>query len=79
MTKNHGSYLCSIYIFLRNIFLCHKYFGHKYMFNACLKVMVHIYAIYMAHKYIFDASMLWKEMVDILLLTFLELFQVASS
>ena len=29
--------------------------------------------IYLAHKYIFDASMLWKEMVDILLLTFLEL------
>jgi hypothetical protein len=35
--------------------------------------------IYIAHrnspngKYIFDASMLWKEMVDILLVTFLEL------
>ena len=28
--------------------------------------------IYMAHKYIFDASMLWKEMVDILLLIFLQ-------
>ena len=58
LTKSHGSYVCSIYILLRNIFLFHIYFGHKY---------------------IFDASILWKEMVDILLLIFLQLSQVAPS
>ena len=38
-----------------------------------------MYYIYMAHEYTFDASMLWKEMVDILLLIFLQLSQVAPS
>ena len=60
-------YFCSIYILVINIF------------NAWLKVMVHIYVIYIAHEDIFDASRLWKEMVDILLLTLLWLSQVAPS
>ena len=31
MTKSHDSYICSIYILLRNIFLFHIYFGHIYI------------------------------------------------
>ena len=45
----------------------------KFQVYAGLKVMVHIYILYIFWKYIFDASVLWKEMVDIILVTFLEL------
>ena len=36
MTKSHDSYLCSIYILLRNIFLFHIYFGHIYIYIQCM-------------------------------------------
>ena len=63
------SYLCSIYILLIDIFFSEIYFAQKYILLRNISCS----EIYLAHKYIFDASLLGKKMVDILLLTFLEL------
>ena len=57
------------YILLMDIFCSQIYFAHRYI----LLIDIFCSQIYPAHKYNFDASMLWKEMVEILLFTSLEL------
>ena len=67
-TEQHMHPCCGP-IYNRLLVMVHIYFAHRYI----LLRNIFFSEIYLAHKYIFDASMLGKEMFDMLLLTFLKL------